>query len=389
MTPAIAIIGGGPCGLTLARLLERKGIDYVVYERNENESSTQAGGSLDLHVETGQRAVREAGLFEEFKKHARWDDGVLSFCDKEGKKLVELGQERDLPEIDRRELRHLLLESVPKEKIHWGHALKSATLGENGSPVLEFTNGFKCSGFKLVVGADGAWSKLRSLVTDARPQYYGVHYIESKIYHGSPAYEAVSSKVKRGTMVAIGSGKAMLIQRQGDGHYRMYFAVPVHEDFARSGIVDLSNVEATRAMFLSPEYYSDWAEDFKNIIQHSVDFYSWPLYNTLPETVKWKHVPGVTLAGDAAHTSTPFAGEGVNCAMTDAWALASKIAAYGTEGLDRAVREYEEEMFTRGVDLITRSARNGELIFHKEGPEAMLRAVEGGLFKARVDNNGQ
>jgi len=164
MAPIIAIVGGGPCGLTLARLLECKGIDYVVYERDESESSAHTGGSLDLHVETGQRAIREAGLFEEFKKYARWDDGIMSFCDKEGKKLLELGQERDLPEIDRRELRRLLLDSIPKEKIQWGHVLKSATLGENGSPVLEFTNSFKASGFKLVVGTDGAWSKVRSLV---------------------------------------------------------------------------------------------------------------------------------------------------------------------------------------------------------------------------------
>ena len=170
--PAIAIIGAGPCGLTLARLLERKGVtDYAVYERDW--SATEAagsaahhqGGSLDLHVPTGQRALREAGLFDRFRAHARWDDGVMAFCDRTGDRVVDdLGQERDLPEIDRADLRSILLDAVPAEKIRWGHALKRAALGADGAPVLEFGNGQTLSGFRLVVGTDGAWSKVRSLV---------------------------------------------------------------------------------------------------------------------------------------------------------------------------------------------------------------------------------
>jgi 2-polyprenyl-6-methoxyphenol hydroxylase-like FAD-dependent oxidoreductase len=162
--PIIAIIGGGPCGLTLARLLECKGIDYVVYERDASANSNRAGGSLDIHPETGQRALREGGLFDEFKKYARYDDTVFSVADEHGKRLLELGQGRDAPEIDRSELRQILLDAIPESKIKWGHALRSVTAGEDSRPVLQFANGVVLSGFKLVVGADGAWSKLRSMV---------------------------------------------------------------------------------------------------------------------------------------------------------------------------------------------------------------------------------
>jgi 2-polyprenyl-6-methoxyphenol hydroxylase-like FAD-dependent oxidoreductase len=162
--PTIAIIGGGPCGLILACLLESKGIDYVVYERDENKNSNRAEGSLDIHPETDQHALREGGLFDEFKKYARYDDTVFAIANKLGKRLLELGQGRDAPEIDRSELRQVLLDAIPKGKIKWGHALTSVTVGEGNRPVLQFANGLVLCGFKLVVGADGAWSKVRSMV---------------------------------------------------------------------------------------------------------------------------------------------------------------------------------------------------------------------------------
>lgn len=162
--PSIAIIGGGPCGLTLARLLECEGIEYVVYERDESETSNRVGGSLDIHPETGQDALRQGGLFEDFKRYARYDDTVFTLADTSGEKLLHMGQDRDAPEIDRIQLRQILLDSIPKDKIKWGHHLQSATVGEDNRPVLQFANGVVETGFKLVVGADGAWSKIRRMV---------------------------------------------------------------------------------------------------------------------------------------------------------------------------------------------------------------------------------
>lgn len=166
MSPSIAIIGGGPCGLTLARLLERKGIDYVVYERDESDVSVRRGGTLDIHAETGQLALKEAGLFEEFLKYARYEDTVFKIANQQGERVYQPPEDgrRDAPEIDRIQLRQILLDSIPSEKIRWNHVLKSITTNKDGHRVLEFTNGTSVSGFKLVVGADGAWSKVRASV---------------------------------------------------------------------------------------------------------------------------------------------------------------------------------------------------------------------------------
>ena len=44
----VAIIGGGPVGLTMANLLQQNGIDITVYERDENPKARVWGGTLDL-----------------------------------------------------------------------------------------------------------------------------------------------------------------------------------------------------------------------------------------------------------------------------------------------------------------------------------------------------
>lgn len=80
------------------------------------------------------------------------------------------GEETDRPEIDRRDLRVLLLNSVPHEKIQWGTKIESVQKETDGMMSVHFTDGSKESGFRLVVGADGAWSKARRLVRHSLTQ---------------------------------------------------------------------------------------------------------------------------------------------------------------------------------------------------------------------------
>ncbi|KAK0702954.1 hypothetical protein B0T26DRAFT_729421 [Lasiosphaeria miniovina] len=372
--PAIAIIGGGPCGLTLARLLECKGIDYLVFERDASEYSNRSGGSLDIHGETGQQALDEAGLLDEFKRHARYDDTSFTLSDKLGKRLIHTGQGRDAPEIDRVELRQLLLDAIPKEKIRWGHTLTGATIGHGNNPSLEFSNGVVLSGFKLVVGADGAWSKVRSVFTDATPKYSGKTNLESSIDKESPIYDITASKAGPGTHVAIGSGKLIVTQRQGNGSYRNYFGIPISEDFFRNSAMDISGTETIRDLLLS-NFYADWSDEYQNLIRHATRFRAWPLYTLSVKDMGWKSVPGFTLAGDAAHLAIPN-GEGVNLAMTDSLKLAFKIAEHGTDNLAQAVQEYEADMFPRAVGTISEGKAMLDIMY-AEDPQSFLQLLSG------------
>lgn len=164
--PTIAILGGGPSGLALARLLECNKIDYVVYERDASSLMEGQGGSLDIHGTTGQQVLKEAGLHDEFKKYARWEASKTIIQDKNGTTHLVSGEDQDEPEIDRATLRKILVESIPPSKIRWDHAVKSVEKLGNGDIAINFVNGTSASGFKLVVGADGAWSKARHLVSE-------------------------------------------------------------------------------------------------------------------------------------------------------------------------------------------------------------------------------
>jgi 2-polyprenyl-6-methoxyphenol hydroxylase-like FAD-dependent oxidoreductase len=71
----IAIIGAGPAGCTLARLLvqEKVPVDITIFEGEKSLDTRTQGGTLDLHTQSGIEALKRAGLYDEFVKRARFD----------------------------------------------------------------------------------------------------------------------------------------------------------------------------------------------------------------------------------------------------------------------------------------------------------------------------
>ncbi|KAJ3484607.1 hypothetical protein NLG97_g7016 [Lecanicillium saksenae] len=384
MTPTIAILGGGPSGLALACLLQLNNIDFVVYERNAGENTDEQGGSLDIHGTTGQLVLKQAGLTEEFEAKARREGSAAVLYDKMGNKLLNFGEERDAPEIDRRELRRLLVNSLEAGNIKWGKAVKAVTKDDQGEVSISFTDGTLVSGFKLVVGADGAWSRVRQLLTAAKPIYSGKHYLESRISTTNPFHATVKAKVGAGVIIAVGSFKHIAVMCMGDGSYRVYLALSVPEDFFTSdgscpvSLVAEDGAIARRYFVSEEEYFSGWSQDLRDIIASCEGpFRRWPLYHMPTESLSWESVTGVTLVGDAAHLSTPFVGEGVNCALFDSLQLANLIVEHGTstDALNRAVVEYEKDMFERGQSLIERSNASSTLLF-AEDPVELMKMIQ-------------
>ncbi|KAI0104958.1 monooxygenase [Nemania sp. FL0031] len=402
----IAIVGGGPCGLVFARLLEQAGgIDYVVFERDESADpkSHHQGGTLDLHAETGQAALAAAGLTDEFEKYARREADVFTIQDFQGGHWFRRGGEdgirADRPEIDRAQLRDILLASIPASRVRWGKALKAVERDENVEGVqgwrLCFADGSSEAGFRLVVGADGASSKVRPVITLAKPVYSGKSYIESRITHSNPHYAEAKEMAGPGMCASIGTGKTLAVQQMGDRTYRLYAGIQEPESLTRpGGALDfMADIEKSKAALL--ELYSGWAPNLRTLIQDADGPWRvWPLYTFeadvfAPEAKNWVHAPGVTLLGDAAHVAMPN-GDGVNLAMLDALKLFKCLASelgIGKQGgsfdaqadaaaIERAIVAYETDMLKHAYEHVLDGIQMNDMMFREDGAERMIAMFE-------------
>ncbi|MCK2244760.1 MULTISPECIES: NAD(P)/FAD-dependent oxidoreductase [unclassified Crossiella] len=343
----IAIIGAGPGGLLCARVLQRRGIEVAVYDTDPGPYARDAGGTLDLKADSGQIALEDAGLLAEFRELARPEGQAKTRLDQHGTVLaafVPEEQDEAATEIDRGQLRVMLADHLAPGTVRWGHKLRAATPLGAGVHRLEFANGVVVE-TDLLIGADGAWSRVRPLLSPANPVYRGVSFVEVRFDEVDQRHPRIAKLVGDGQMFATdNAGRAIIGQRNSNGHVRGYVARRTALDWLAEAGLDLADRVAVQRFLLAE--FSDWSADLLPFITDSEgEFVNRPLY-ALPAPLTWAHRPGVTLLGDAAHLMTPWGGFGVNLAMLDGAELARAVAEEST--VDTAIRRYEAVMLPRG-----------------------------------------
>ncbi|RZA22681.1 MAG: FAD-dependent monooxygenase [Proteobacteria bacterium] len=295
----VAIVGAGPGGLTLARVLKMKGIEAIVFERDLSPSFRPQGGTLDLHPDSGQLALYHAALSNQFQAIARYEDQGTRLFDHHGiLHHEEVGSDGNRPEVDRTELRNLLLDSLDPDDICWNSTVSTIEALPDGRFKLVLTDGTRSSSeFDLVVGADGAWSKVRPVLSKVKPEYTGVTFYEIGIDDVDEQHPEIASLVGRGSMFALGKGQALIAQRNGHSHIRVYAALSIGEENITSKF-DTASPDSARTSLAAS--FSEWSEAMVALILKGSTFRAWPLY-ALPIGHSWEHRKGLTLIGDAAH----------------------------------------------------------------------------------------
>lgn len=369
---AIAIIGAGPAGLTAANVLQRHGWHADVFEADAAVGARDQGGSLDLHPGEGQLALQKAGLLDAFMAIARHEDQEQRLADHATgellrEKIPEPGA-GDRPEIDRLVLRELLLRPLASGSVRWGHRLQAVVARPDGRYDLRCQSGL-AGPYDLVVGADGAWSKVRAALTPVQPAYTGVTFIELWLADVDRRHPELAQRVGHGTLFSLHGGAGIVAQRNGNATLRVYAAVRTRAE--ESDRPDLTLANISREALLSR--FTGWAPALLALIAQADRVAAVRPIVALPPGARWAHCAGLTLVGDAAHVMPPL-GVGVNLAMLDAAQLAEALV--GSTDWRSAQRRYEDIMLDRAAAIATQCAAAFEEMFDGEGGRAMQEQMD-------------
>ncbi|MFB7180422.1 FAD-dependent oxidoreductase [Streptomyces sp. NPDC056257] len=371
MRTPVTIIGAGLGGLALARVLHVHGIPVTVYEAESSPQARTQGGMLDIHDYNGQLALEAAGLMDEFRAIVLEGRQAMRVLDRDGSVLFDKADDGTggRPEVQRSELRRILLDSLPAGTVRWGHkAAGVRALGRGRHEVTFADGGSVVTG--LLVGADGAWSRVRPLLSAATPEYAGTSFVETYLFDADTRHPATAKAVGGGMLIVPAPGREIFAHRESGDTLHTYVALARPLDWFAT--IDFTDAAAAAARIARE--FDGWAPEVTALITDGDTAPVLRPHYALPDGHRWDRVPGVTLLGDAAHLGVPN-GEGANLALLDGAELGRALAAH-PDDTEAALTEYEQAMFVRSAQAATFEGVELSEIFSADNtPHALLAMI--------------
>ena len=355
-------------------MLRVHGIPAVIYEAEPSAEARTQGGQIDIHEQNGQLALAAAGLTDEFRAIIREGGEASRMVDQHGAVLLDEPDDGTggRPEVLRGDLRQILLDSLPDETIQWGRRVSGVEPLGDGRHELVFSDG-SIAASSLVVGADGAWSKIRPLLSDATPEYVGTTFIETYLYDADERHPATAEAVGGGSLLALTPGKGIVAHRESGGVLHTYVELNRSADW----IADIDFTAAAAATARIAAEFDGWAPELTALITDGDTAPVARMIHALPDSHRWDRVPGLTLIGDAAHLMPP-SGEGANLAMLDGAELGQALAAY-PDDTEAALTAYEAAMFPRSHSAAADAREILDLCLGDRAPFGLIEFFTGAL----------
>lgn len=327
----IGIIGAGLVGSLLSIYLARRGYQVSVFERREDVRKNEAdeGRSINLALSTrGLRALKEVGLAEEIKQmaipmHGRMmhgQDGELTF-------LAYGRQGQFINSISRSGLNEILIDKAQQTNVafNFNHRCTKVNLEETAVTFEQAGQANQTITFDHVVGADGAFSAVRSAMQITERYDYSQRYLEHgyKELHIPPTLTGDFVMEKNTLHIWPRESFMMIALPNPDGSFTCTLFLP-HEGPVSFG-----------ALSDDQQLLSFFNDAFPDAVKYMPDLCS--DYHTHPtgSLVTIQCFPWLrnktSLIGDAAHAIVPFYGQGMNAGFEDCRILNQLLDEYNDQ----------------------------------------------------------
>jgi len=357
----IAIIGAGIGGLTTAIALEQKGIDYHIFERFTEVKKIGAGIWLAANA---LQVFKSLGLLEAIENKGNAINQI-TIGETDLTPIIENNQESikakfgfTVVAIHRAALQEILLDKIPKEKIHFGKSFKSYEIQSNQKIKFSFEDGTNHISDYLI-GSDGINSYVRKQLFP----HSQIRYSGQTCWRGV-AETSLSSDFNHRVYELWGNQIRFGISKISENRY-YWFAVALDKAMQKDEPNHLRN------KLLS--IFSTFDKNVSKLITSTPsDQISRNDISDLKHLSKW-HNNKVCLIGDACHATTPNMGQGGAQAIEDAHVISHLLTKHEPE---KAFQEFERIRKPKVKFIVNQSWNTGKMAHMKYGTR-----IRNSLFK--------